>query len=266
MSDKPARRIIVHAGFHKTGTTTLQSTLALNAALLLPHVETYLQEGIVLTPLRRAVLEFSANRCKATKQVVFDQATAFFQSLDLTDPRPVFVSSESLSGHFPGSGGVGKYGSAPIAIELIREAWIALTGKTEGFATYYSTRREGWLASCHWQRLKVNRTKMNLEAYCEKYAQAADHDAILDDIRARLGEDAVFTAALEDMTHPVDPVLALLGLTGLRPHLILPPNANVFPGEDARDQLLALNRSKIWGDAFERAKLAILEGRTSQRP
>ena len=253
-----SRRIVIHAGFHKTGTTTLQKTLFQNAAALGPHVEVYLQEGVLLAPLRRAVLNFSGDRCKDTKAVITEQAEIFFSLLDLNDPRPILISSESLSGHFPGSSGVSKYGPAPIAIELIRDAWVAVTGSARGFETYYSLRRVGWMASCHWQRLKANRVTLSLEEFEAKYPMAADHETILDDIRARLGGDAVSTAVLEEMGHPVDPILSLLGLTDLKHLITLPPNANTYPGGDARDRLLALNRSNVWGPAYLKARDAIV--------
>lgn len=257
-----SRRIIIHAGFHKTGTTTLQETFALNATSLLPHLELYLQHGALISSLSRAVLDFSGNRCKDTKADITTCARAFFALIDQNDPRPVLVSSESLAGHFPGSSGVGKYEPAPIAMELIRDAWRDVTGSVDSFETYYSTRRTGWLASCHWQRLKTNRTTMSLQDYTDKYAIAADHDAIIGDLRTRLGDHAVHTTALEDMDHPIDPVLDILNLSHLRNGLILPPNANRSLGEAARTQLLDLNRSNIWGSEFERAKAAILRPQT----
>jgi hypothetical protein len=252
------RRIILHAGFHKTGTKTLQETLSINTALLMPHVELYLQNGALISSLAHAVLEFSGNRCKQTKADITACAQDFFALLDPNDPRPVFVSSESLAGHFPGASGVSKYAPAPIAMALIRDAWTAMSGSPAGFETYYSTRRTGWLASCHWQRLKSNRSTLSLEDYTEKFAGAADHGAIITELCARLGPDAVHTTALEDMAHPIDPVLALLGLTHLRDTLTFPPNANTSLGEEARDKLLTLNRSAIWGAEFERAKAVIL--------
>ncbi|RPE67214.1 hypothetical protein EDD53_1619 [Pacificibacter maritimus] len=253
-----ARRIIIHAGFHKTGTKTLQETLSINTALLLPHVEIYLQGGALISSLAQAVLSFSGNRCKDTKAVVSEQAELFFSLMDLTDPRPIFVSSESLSGHFPGSAGVAKYGPAPIAIDLIRDAWTKVTGDQNSFEVYYSTRRSGWLASCHWQRLKTNRNMLSLSEYCEKYAQAADHGAIIDTIKTRLGAQFVHTQALEDMPHPVDPVLEILNLGHLKSQLDIPPNANTSLGETARADLLALNRQKIWGQDYKKARAAIL--------
>nr|WP_321511524.1 hypothetical protein [uncultured Celeribacter sp.] len=255
------RRIVIHAGFHKTGTTTLQRTLALNAATFMPHAEVYLQNGLTLAALQDAVLTFSGNRCKETKRIITGCAHDLFSSFDLNDPRPILISSESLSGHFPGSAGVGKYGSAPVAIELIRDAWRDVTGSADGFEVYYSTRRNGWLASCHWQRLSSGRARVDLDFYSQKYAQAADHTAILDEIRLRLGAAAVHSCALEDMDHPVEPVLKILGLTALRPDLRLPRNANVSPPMGVREKLLELNRSELRGQDYERAKLALFRGR-----
>jgi hypothetical protein len=253
-----SRRIIIHAGFHKTGTTTLQETLALNAGFLLPHVELYLQHGALISSLSRAVLDFSGNRGKKTRDEVRTQAEVFFSLIDQDDPRPVLVSSESLSGHFPGASGVSKYAPAPLAIETIRDAWATVSGTTDGFETYYSTRRNGWLASCHWQRLKTNRSKIGLKEYCEKFAIAADHESIINDIRARIGAHAVHSMALEDMDHPLDPILEILNLSHLRNDMNIPTNANTSLGEDAREKLLALNRSNTWGKEFDRAKHAIL--------
>lgn len=256
-----SRRIVIHAGFHKTGTKTLQETLALNATTLLPHVELYLQHGALISALSHAVLDFSGHRCKSTKATISACAKSFFALLDQDDPRPVLISSESLAGHFPGSSGVGKYAPAPIAMALIREAWRDVVGDADGFETYYSTRRTGWLASCHWQRLKNNRSKMDLDAYMTRYSDAADHDAIIDDIRKTLGAQAVHTTALEDIDHPIDPVLNILNLTHLRDTLKIPQNVNTSLGEEARAKLLELNRSTIWGVEFERARAAILHPR-----
>ncbi|MBU2865915.1 hypothetical protein [Pacificibacter marinus] len=253
-----SRRIVIHAGFHKTGTKTLQATLAQNSALLLPHVELYLQQGALISALSQAVLDFSGNRCKDTKANITAHARAFFALVNQDDPRPVLVSSESLAGHFPGSSGVGKYEPAPIAMELIRDAWIDVAGDADSFETYYTTRREGWLASCHWQRLKNNRCTISLDDYVAKYAVAADHDKIINDLRVRLGDQAVHTTAIEDLNHPIDPLLDILNLTHLRSDLILPESVNVSLSHDIRAQLLELNRRKLWGKDFKTAKAAIL--------
>lgn len=253
-----SRRIIIHAGFHKTGTTTLQDTLSLNAGFLLPHVELYLRNGVLISSLSRAVLDFSGNRGKRTRDEVRAQAEIFFSLIDQKDPRPVLISSESLGGHFPGSSGVSKYAPAPLAIETIRDAWVSVSGTADGFETYYSTRRTGWLASCHWHRLKHSRSKISLEDYCETFASAADHASIIDDIRARIGVHAVHSVALEDMDHPIDPILEILNLSHLRADLNIPPNANASLGDEAREKLLMLNRSNTWNRDYQQAKAAIL--------
>lgn len=257
-----SRRILIHAGFHKTGTTTLQVTLAQNMRLFMPHVEVYLQHGVLLSSLTQAVLEFSGNRGKRTRDNVRKHAEVFFSTIDLRDPRPVLISSESLSGHFPGASGVSKYAPAPLAIETIRDAWVHVTGSPDGFETYYSTRRTGWLASCHWQRLKNARSKISMEDYCEKFAAAADHGKFIGDIQEKIGSHAVHTVAIEDIDHPIDPVLDILNLTHLREDVVIPKNANVSPDQNTKDALLALNRGPLRGLEFQNARNAILRGAT----
>ncbi len=40
------RRIVIHAGFHKTGTTTVQQTLKAHATVLAPHLQVVLREDM----------------------------------------------------------------------------------------------------------------------------------------------------------------------------------------------------------------------------
>lgn len=60
-----SRRSLIHAGFHKTGATTLQNTLFRHAATLLTPVEADLQDRVILTPLWCAVLGLSGHRGNA---------------------------------------------------------------------------------------------------------------------------------------------------------------------------------------------------------
>ena len=248
----------MHAGFHKTGTTTVQQTLARNAAILLPHIEIYLQENAIIAGLRRAVLEFSGNRCKETKAVIYEQACAFFQLLDMKDTRPILISSESLAGHFPGNAGVSKYAPAPIAMEIIHQAWKETTGSDAGFEVYYSKRRHGWLKSCHWQRLKANRLKLSLEEYERRFQEAADLNAIILAFKDRLSTIKLHHHYLEDLQHPIDPILEIFSLSHLRNDLYLTPKLNVSPSMEIRRKLLELNRSHLKGADYSKALSALL--------
>ncbi|TNE69839.1 hypothetical protein [Celeribacter ethanolicus] len=252
------RRLVVHGGFHKTGTTSLQKTLKLNARLLVDHVEVHVQENLWMVPLAEAVLEFSLARNPETKARIRSEARALFATFDLDDPRPILISSEHLAGHMIGVGSVQRYVAGPIAMEILRDVWRERAGAEAPFDLYYSTRREGWIASCHWQRLKFKRCLLNLEDFAARYPLASDFDTILDMARARLGAESVHAMALDDMSHPIDPVLDLLELTHLRPVITLRHRVNAYPGGNAREALLELNRSDLHGAPYIAARDAII--------
>lgn len=251
------RRLVLHAGFHKTGTTTLQATLAQNADILAPHVDVCLPDDIPLRLLAYKAQEFSERRDKASKTELRDQAAVMFSLYQSEDPRPVFISHENLAGHYMGHKNVFRYAAAPIILGVMRDAWQDVTGSPAGFEAYYSTRRDGWLGSCHWQRLKKSRYKESLDVFSERYADAADFDPILERARDAIAPCPLHSTALEEIAHPIDPVLDLLGLSRLRGALTLPENQNTSLGEEARDQLLALNRSDLRGKDYWDKRRAI---------
>ncbi|GAA3866300.1 hypothetical protein [Celeribacter arenosi] len=256
----PNRRLLIHPGFHKTGTTTLQETLRVNRPLLEPHVEVLVAGDMDLVQLSAATKAFSEARSRDTKDAVREEAELLFATLANDDPRPVLISHENLSGHFIGHKTVFRYAAAPIALGLMVDAWEAVTGARDGLEVYFSTRREGWLASCYWQRLKGDRFRMPYDVFCSRYADAADHAAIVAATRARLTDVPVSNCDKEDFDHPITPVLDLLGLGDLRRDMTIPEDRNTYPGGDARARLWALNRSDLRGKAYWEARRAIVHG------
>jgi len=87
------RRIVVRAGFHKTGTTSAQSFLAEN--------------GPVLRPAMALGMGYKFRR----------RFQSYLNGLNL-GKRDLLISSEELSGHMPGRGDLADYSAAPI---LMRE-------------------------------------------------------------------------------------------------------------------------------------------------
>ncbi|WP_417259865.1 hypothetical protein [Celeribacter sp.] len=261
------RRILIHPGFHKTGTTTLQETLRVNRALLTPHVEMYIAGDLTQALLAGATIEFSADRRKQTRDIIAEEAEALFDSFEPDDPRPILMSNESLSGHGIGHKGVHRYAATAPAMKVIHDAWRRVMGPEAPFEIYISTRQKGWLASCYWQRLKKKRFRMALDEFEEKFASAADHAAIIKATRNMLPDVPVTSCDVADAGHPVRPVLDLLGLGELFDDLTLPANENTYPGGDARDRLLALNRSDLFGPEYWVLKTAIINGEnTSDLP
>lgn len=245
-----ARRILIHAGFHKTGTTTLQKTLEENAERLAPHLEFRVPGDPLLRLLTFAAQSFSQYRNKDTRQALRDEAAEFFRDVDMDDPRPLLISHENLCGHYPGYKRIRNYSAAGPAARLISEGFERVTGNTDGLAFYYSTRRNGWMASCHWQRLKNARSTLSLAEFAEKYRGADDFDAVFTDITTRLEGIPASRRDIEDTSHPLYPALELLSLEALIPTLELPTDTNVSPQGDARETLVQAHRDNLRGKAY----------------
>ena len=68
-------RIIIHAGFHKTGTTTVQKTLRANREDLRPHCRIILRPGMVA--LCEAARAYSVSRSQTDDSVEVYLGTEF---------------------------------------------------------------------------------------------------------------------------------------------------------------------------------------------
>lgn len=257
------RRIVIHAGFHKTGTSSVQAMLRENARVLKPHVHVLLKSGF--RDLTEAARSFSIKPREETLAEVGAAATAFFASLDDTDPRPLLMASEDLSGHMPGRHGVECYDSAPLVMQSVAQAAFARFGADTDLTFYFSTRaRDSWLRSTWWQNLRSTRLTLGFPDYCAGFDEARTLDEILTEIAADVAPAKVVSQPLEEVARaplgPLDPVLDLLALPDLdRAKLTALPPANVQPDVGIDAVFLALNQSQLSDSDVREAKRNILK-------
>ncbi|MCI5110704.1 MAG: hypothetical protein MRY75_09115 [Marivita sp.] len=254
-------RIVIHAGFHKTGTTSAQSMLRENAPLLEPHVRVYLKEAFeALTERARA---FSIDPKKKTLTAVSRAARAFFQTVAQDDPRPILMSSEDLSGHMPGRHGLDCYDSAGLVMKSLSDAAFRRFGRETDLTFYFSTRtRDAWLRSTWWQNLRSTRLTEDFQTYCSRFDAARSLDGILEEIAEDVTSARVTSFRLEEATTlplgPLDPLLTLLELTDLdRSALTVLPPENVQPDIGIDAVFLALNQSALPEKDLQEAKRLI---------
>lgn len=251
-------RIVIHAGFHKTGTTSVQSMLRENAGLLEPHVRVHLKDAF--EPLTETARAFSIAPRKRTLTQVARAAAAFFDNLSGDDPRPILMSSEDLSGHMPGRHGLECYDSAGLVMKCLAEAAFRRFGRDADLTFYFSTRtREPWLRSTWWQNLRSTRLTDDLATYSAQFDTARSLDDILEEIALDVAPARVTSFLLEDTADlplgPLDPLLTLLELTELdRTELTLLPPENVQPDMGIQDVFLTLNRSALSEKDIQEAK------------
>lgn len=254
-------RAILHPGFHKTGTTTLQKALERNARMLAPHLR--LIPRATLRPAGRAARAFSARRDPLELALLRYELAEALAGVDPADPRPLILSCEDLAGHMPGRDGVESYAAAPelmrALIDTLRALWPGVDPEL-----FFSTRApDSWLASLHVQALRASRMTLDAASFAARYRGAADLDVVVAEIAATLAPLPVHSARLEDSARrPLGPLASLLDLLPLpeevRAALVPVPAANRAP--DCAARLLEINRGDLDDAAAHAAKQALLAG------
>lgn len=252
------RRIVIHAGFHKTATSSVQQVLRGNRAVLKPHLRSVLKWG--MRDLLHAARGYSTWRDPLTLTKFARRFRTLLTEHADMPRRTLCLSAEELSGHMPGREGIATYAAAPdLAAEMARIAQETCPEAETLF--YYSTRApEDWLRSAYWEHVKSSSLTLDFDAFRAQFPDAADLDAIVDRV-ATAQPCPVHRARIED--HRAAPAAPLLRLCGVPQDTIaaLPPTpvANPRPNPDTLTALLEANRRYRDRDQRKAAKQAILQ-------
>jgi len=252
-------RILLHPGFHKTGTSSLQR----GGAAQLDRLSNRMQ--LMLTPDLIEAARAARHYSERSTDEYLDRFTKEFHSSvatrDSSDRRPLLISSEVLSGHLPGLRGVKTYAAAPALARAAVNILHRHYGAEARITVWFTTREpEAWLRSLYWQNLRAQRLTEEFEPFRDRMAPAADHIAIVDEARRCLGTTAqVETACIEEIgPEPLGPLGAALRYLEVSTEGLVPtPQHNTQPDNAARD-FLALNRSALGDKALSEAKRKVL--------
>ncbi|TCS67512.1 hypothetical protein EDD52_101614 [Primorskyibacter sedentarius] len=254
--------VVIHAGFHKTGTKSVQAMINTNRAVLDPVMRCYLKSDVQrLTELAK---KFSATREQAALRTLGQAERAFFASLDPLDPRPILISAEDLSGYMPGRRKLTRYDATPKIMAQIAASARASLGDETQIDFYFSTRQpDSWFASLYWQNLRSKRLTDDLPEFVKRHVEASKFDSLLADIRASVAPARVSSQRLDHTSGlpqgPLTPLLDLLDIApGIRTALSVLPAVNAMPYDGLSDVFLALNRSGMEDDKVADAKRHIL--------
>lgn len=236
------QRLVVHAGFHKTGTTTIQTTLAAHRDTLRDHADVVLRAD--MNGLCEAARAYSISRTG------FDLGLVRYEAALLAEDwnsDTVLISSEDLSGHMPGRHGLTDYAAAIPLATAMADAWRAAVPDAR-MSWVFTTRAAGpWLASCHVQHLRAARMVMDAQTYAATFASSANLNDIAAQVRSNLSDADVRTIALEaHRDNLLDPILDIVGLPDATRAMVKPmPPANTSPSAEKIAAMLDLNRSDI---------------------
>ena len=257
--------VIVHAGFHKTGTSSLQSWLGQNRRALKPYLSFYGKADFLSAG--------SAARIYGQKPYPW-RLRAFRRSFDrflakIPDAPVIVLSRETFSGSMPGHRRfpgrlIRNY--RDVAVPLGRHIVAGLQarfGADVQITFLYTLReREGWIRSVYGHLLRSIHLRDDYDRFRARFPDLIDPRAEAAAIAQALGVSAHFVT-LKDTGHrregPASAVLDLLDVPqALRDRLPPARRANTGQARAMEDQFLIMNRASRGKAALKAAKDGML--------
>ncbi|HHL21376.1 MAG TPA: hypothetical protein ENJ52_07575 [Aliiroseovarius sp.] len=259
-------RVIVHAGYHKTGTTSLQDFLSDNKALLAPCLRYY----------GKADFRQAGAHARIYAQKPFPWRLARFRrSLrrflrDVPEGGVVVLSREAFSGGMPGHRRMGGalmtsyFGPGLRLARVIIAELRRRFGQDVDITFFYTTRaREDWIRSVYGHLLRSIRLTDDFDTFRARFPALASPEEEAQRMRGALAPVPVVTAALEAYAdHREGPAAALLDLVGvpgdLRARLKPARRSNRGQDTDLQAEFLEINRRGGSRAALKAAKEKLL--------
>lgn len=258
------RRIVIHPGFHKTGTSSIQHFLWVNRAALGDRLA-ILQLRHLKEPARMC-MSFSRRQNPLLLSDLVDEFDAVLagQGIGPDDPRDILVSCEALSGHCPGWPGVIDYSAAPFTATVLAGYFAERFEGAEVMLVYTTREPQDWLRSAWRHHLVGQKMTEDVEDWSRRMQPAADLQAVVQEVAGAIAPAQVFSLPLADsVLHEKGPGGALLELLDLPSDLraALEPvgHANRGPDEALSRELLWLNRSNLGDHKLRKHKARLLE-------
>jgi len=255
------RRIIVHGGFHKTGTSSIQAVLNQNSPLIWPHYALVLP-GRIPDVLKAATFQSRVGDPFSLSEYAF-RLHSFLGTLVLGRKRGLCISAEDLCGLIPGRNGQDGYTAAPELMATTARVLEEVCGPEFDITFYLSLRQsEAWLRSTYFQNLRRSRLTMDMESYVDLLRPKVDLQHSAAEIAKAVAPHRPVATWLEDTSTlplgPATPIVDLLGLPrATRKAMTATGPRNASPSTEIVDQMLAMNRSGLDDDLLMARKLAL---------
>jgi len=258
------RRVIIHAGFHKTGTTTAQRFLMHNGEHIWPHHAIAIQHRI-RDPLQFA-LAYSTGAGVVALEEFRSRFKAFLKTLDLGRERGLIISAENLAGMMPGKNGlVEGYNACPMLMKTVVQCIEDVIDPNPDMAFHFSTRgEEAWLRSIWWHNLSKTRLTQNFNAFATALGPTCDLEETVQHVQKAVAPYPVTSRSLEKTTGqqfgPATPLIDLLNLPKATCNALQNiPAENVMPSRTLVKAFLKLNRSDLGPSDLATAKQELLK-------
>lgn len=227
-------RLIVHPGFHKTGTTTVQSQLLAAQPLWEARAGGRWLVGLrdQMPGLAHTARLYSESGDALDLGMMQNALADWLEAQDWAGAEGAVISCEDYAGQMPGRGSRRDYSAAPALMRAFVEVAQSFFGGQVELAIHFSTRApESWWPSVHWQNVRTGKLAESWETFSARMQGAEGLDATVAAVRQALGAVPVSAMALEESrTLPWGLITPLLDLMGL-------PEAErgLFEPEDRRN-------------------------------
>ena len=255
------RPLVIHAGFHKTGTSSLQQTLKANRTALKRHCNLLLKPR--LKDILHATRGYSTWRDPLTRAKMVHRADTFLAEQLAYRHRGLILSAEELAGHMPGRDAICDYSAALILLPELVAAFHRRYRAPDLHVVFTTRSAQSWLTSAYWEHVKSSSMTLSQDEFTTRFAPAARFDALLDDLAAKIAPIPLHRIPLEDWANTplglAEPVLRLQGVPDdtLQTLAPIPPVNTRLPGA-LLQELLDLNRNIGDREARKQAKQALI--------
>lgn len=205
------RRVIVHIGAQKTGSTSLHRFLTLNQEALAGRVDIRVPtKGSLTRELGKTCAMYSLKPAahKASLVDLLEQVRAELEG----DDRVCIISHENIIGAMMGRRDVREL--YPRAGEIVGLIDAQLAPFKPDYVLY-TRELAGWLKSVYNQAVKSDGYAGTKARFDAEVAQARGWSAVAQEVADVVGKDRLSVCALEDETTPDRPGRQLLKLAGL---------------------------------------------------
>ncbi|WP_419740256.1 hypothetical protein [Ruegeria sp.] len=258
------RRVLLHLGLHKTGTTVAQSFLYKNRQLIWPHFSLILPYKTRKNELADIATRHSVYRMNSTLAEFETGVHALLKPIDFGTSRGLILSEENFAGLRPSRNSAEGYGATPELATTLVERVTERLGPVD-LTIYLSLRqREDWMRSLWAHDLRRTRLVQDYDAFREALNHLPSPKETADMLQDRLPLVKVQTEWMEDLRKqrfgPGAPFAAFLNLPRDKMFKLVAPDPHkARPADDVLLELLDLNRSALDDAALMAQKKALIK-------
>lgn len=208
-------RVIVHPGFHKTGTSTVQAQLQGAQAL-------WGKRWIVGLRAQMAGVAHNARLYAQSRDpldlgLTQSELADWLDAQDWSEAEGAVISCEDFAGLMPGRQDARDYSAAPQLMAAFAEVLEDFFAGQLRLHLHFSTRApEGWWPSVHWQNVRTGTLTQTWVEFQAEMQGAMSLEAVVEQVRGAVPSAQVSAMRLEESQRlasgPITPLLDLMGL------------------------------------------------------